>query len=71
MKKAVADAYKGDSGSSDDVLTINLSNKDGKKKKAKKAKRPLPAEEPANKRKKVSFHIEKNMTRGKSSIFCV
>jgi len=49
-------------------LTINLGSKDGKKKKVKAARPLVTAEEPATKRKKVCFQIDKNMTRGKSSL---
>lgn len=59
------DAFKGDSGSSDDVLTINLNSKAERKREKKQAKKERAASGETIKRKKVSFHFEKNMTRGK------
>lgn len=64
-KQNLKDAFKGDSGSSDDVLTINLNSKADRKREKKKAKKERQANGETIKRKKVSFHIEKNMTRGK------
>lgn len=64
-KQTAKDAFKGDSGSSDDVLTINLNSKADRKREKKKAKKERQASGETIKRKKVSFHFEKNMTRGK------
>lgn len=63
---AEKDTCKGDSGSSDDVLTISL-GKERKRdaKKRRKNKSETPVEEGSAKRKRVSFSMDKNMTRGK------
>lgn len=62
MKSEKLDMHKADSGSSDDVLTISKAIK--KRKRNKKTKAPTK-EEGTVKRKRVTFSIEKNMTRGK------
>ena len=64
-EKNVKDSFKGDSGSSDDVLTINLNSKAERKREKKQAKKERASSGETIKRKKVSFHFEKNMTRGK------
>jgi hypothetical protein len=59
------DQFKGDSGSSDDVLTITLNSKADRKREKKKPNKDTTAKGLPIKRKKVSIHIEKNITRGK------
>ena len=59
------DQFKGDSGSSDDVLSITLNSKADRKREKKKPNKDTAAKGLPIKRKKVSIHIEKNITRGK------
>lgn len=65
-EKVQKETRRADSGSSDDVLTISL-GKDRKRDKKKKLKVKEESAE-VNKRKRVSFSMDKNMTRGKYSI---
>lgn len=65
-EKVQKETRRADSGSSDDVLTISL-GKDRKRDKKKKLKVKEESAE-VNKRKRVSFSMDKNMTRGKCSI---
>jgi hypothetical protein len=61
------DGFKGDSGSSDDVLTVAL-GKERKRDKKKKQKGITAEPSDGQKRKRVSFSMDKNMTRGKCKL---